>query len=864
MASFRVVPTVWALCLLLLGLLTFSPTHAAEDTSILINEIARASNDSLLWGPYRPNLYFGVRPRIPKSLMTGLLWAKVDNFIDVQNNFRYTCEQHEGMAGYGWDEYDVRTGGRQTVHDAGNKVDLTTEFIKVPGGVHGGSWGLRIKGTPRKDAPAQLKTSVVFYAALEGLGSLQVENDINVVGYKDVVTLGGDTPELGKFTINVTRGPETNTYPKSEHPAWREKPLNRTIVHSFQYPEEMLWQIKPIMFQNMKSVVDGYIEKYGTEKHPMPEQTFTLSQEPGPGNMHMIQKVFTGAFEFDVLFTSGSAPNPITSDLVTKEISAVTDSFSKRFSKIFEPKAPFNKPKYLEFGKSLFSNLIGGIGYFYGDAVVDRSYAPEYDEENEGFWEEAAEARTRGGLRFDGPNELFTSVPSRPFFPRGFLWDEGFHLLPVADWDIDLTLAIVKSWFGLMDEDGWIGREQILGHEARSKVPAEFQAQYPHYANPPTLFFVLDAFIDKLLSNRSTEKETLQPENLSGDIYSTFVSNPEVALQYLRNLYPLLKRHYFWFRKTQWGDVKSYDREAYSTREAYRWRGRTPDHILTSGIDDYPRAQPPHPGELHVDLISWMGTMTRSIKRIAEVLGETEDASEFADYEKGIVRNIDDLHWDEAEQTYCDATIDDYEESVHVCHKGYVSIMPFLVGLLPADSPRLGAVLDLIADPEQLWSDHGIRSLSKGDVLYGTKENYWRSPVWININYLALVRLLEYANTQGPHQARAKDLYTRLRLNLVETVYDSWSKTGFAWEQYNPETGAGQRTQHFTGWTSLVVKIMNMPDLSKSTVGKINQAVAEVLEAAKAAAGGGDSESESESESKSDDAKESGDGHDEL
>jgi mannosyl-oligosaccharide glucosidase len=44
-------------------------------------------------------------------------------------------------------------------------------------------------------------------------------------------------------------------------------------------------------------------------------------------------------------------------------------------------------------------------------------------------------------------------------------------------------------------------------------------------------------------------------------------------------------------------------------------------------------------------------------------------------------------------------------------------------------------------------------------------------------------------------------------------VYESWKETGFAWEQYNPETGKGQRTQHFTGWTSLIVKIMAMPNL---------------------------------------------------
>lgn len=142
--------------------------------------------------------------------------------------------------------------------------------------------------------------------------------------------------------------------------------------------------------------------------------------------------------------------------------------------------------------------------------------------------------------------------------------------------------------------------------------------------------------------------------------------------------------------------------------------------------------------------------MTRSIRRIAEKLGEEEDATEFHGYETAIIRNIDDLHWDEKAQTYCDATIDDYEESVHVCHKGYISIFPFLTGLLPADSPRLGAVLDLISDPEELWSDYGIRSLSKRDEFYGTEENYWRSPVWINMNYLAVRSLLVSISTSLP------------------------------------------------------------------------------------------------------------------
>ncbi len=57
-----------------------------NDVSILIKEAARANNESLLWGPYKPNLYFGVRPRVANSLAAGLMWAKVDDFATVQQS----------------------------------------------------------------------------------------------------------------------------------------------------------------------------------------------------------------------------------------------------------------------------------------------------------------------------------------------------------------------------------------------------------------------------------------------------------------------------------------------------------------------------------------------------------------------------------------------------------------------------------------------------------------------------------------------------------------------------------------------------------------------------------------------------------
>jgi len=59
---------------------TILPFASASDYS----EIERVSNQSLLWGPYRPNLYFGVRPRVPESLLAGILWARVEDYQSVQ------------------------------------------------------------------------------------------------------------------------------------------------------------------------------------------------------------------------------------------------------------------------------------------------------------------------------------------------------------------------------------------------------------------------------------------------------------------------------------------------------------------------------------------------------------------------------------------------------------------------------------------------------------------------------------------------------------------------------------------------------------------------------------------------------------
>lgn len=63
---------------------------------------------------------------------------------------RHACDQGDGLDSYTWTEYDTREGGVQVIQDSQNNVRITTEFLKVAGGEHGGSWAARVKGEPIK------------------------------------------------------------------------------------------------------------------------------------------------------------------------------------------------------------------------------------------------------------------------------------------------------------------------------------------------------------------------------------------------------------------------------------------------------------------------------------------------------------------------------------------------------------------------------------------------------------------------------------------------------------------------------------------------------------------------------------------
>lgn len=220
--------------------------------------------------------------------------------------------------------------------------------------------------------------------------------------------------------------------------------------------------------------------------------------------------------------------------------------------------------------------------------------------------------------------------------------DSGFDQHLLSTWDNEISLDIMAHWANLIDDDGWVAREQILGDEARSKVPKEFQTQYPHFANPPTLITGLRKYLEHI-EKASVISIGINFIYLGNDGQQTNegLLEQKVAVAFMNSIYPKFKKQYMWFRETQWGEIADYT----SKKDAlgFRWRGKKGAHILTSGLDDYPRAPASHTSELHLDLICWVTYYAKTLKAVAHNLHLQEDVETYEGHEKLMLQTLEGI-----------------------------------------------------------------------------------------------------------------------------------------------------------------------------------------------------------------------------
>jgi len=227
-------------------------------------------------------------------------------------------------------------------------------------------------------------------------------------------------------------------------------------------------------------------------------------------------------------------------------------------------------PDALAFGKEALANLLGGMGYFYGPIRIINISDPN---------------RT---WYYDEPTGLFTCTPSRTAFPRGFLWDEGFHSQLTCQWSKMLCMDVIAHWFTTIKENGWIPREQMRGKEAESNLNLEL-AEDPKAGNPPSFMFVLQYLVASLQQKQ----------------------DPRIV-GFLTSLFPRVELWFSWFNSTQSNQA---------IQGTFMWQDVTNVGSLSSGLDDYPRGyRISQKGNVHADLQLWMITFSKFMSKFIDEL----------------------------------------------------------------------------------------------------------------------------------------------------------------------------------------------------------------------------------------------------
>eukprot|EP01064_Diplonema_japonicum_P023392 TRINITY_DN33811_c0_g1_i1.p1 TRINITY_DN33811_c0_g1~~TRINITY_DN33811_c0_g1_i1.p1 ORF type:complete len:960 (+),score=176.40 TRINITY_DN33811_c0_g1_i1:53-2932(+) len=526
---------------------------------------------------------------------------------------RHECKESDKLKKYGWNKHDGRTFGEQTITDKHHWVSLLTSFVKP-----------KVLDT---------KSNMIWHQTVKATPHGKSHSSYAAA-------------HTGPVQIFFYIGTDCDGSPScTQNPFNLKTDMTRTEgALSLRVAEDTLH----LSGVNLR---DGFEAKCVESVEGIESKATQWEDDTEPENCNLVLFRVT-ASDPDVTLTAALLNGDDNGDDYKEYYKKGAMLFEQKFQRAF-PKSLTEKE--LLAGQYAISNLVGGAGYWHGKLKVHSS---------------------NGAVETD-PISLYSFVPSRSFFPRGFLWDEGFHLKAVLQFDKALAAESLTSWMLTMRghadptvcKGGWIPREQALGRAARSRVPDEFLSQDPNVANPPTLL--------SLVSSSILTKSDLTPS--MRDHCKSFGNLAVGCSEVLYDqkilgglLLPYMEAWSVWLVDSQEANKAAYFETGLEPTEdlidtgLYTWRGRDAKDgrlvpmTLSSGLDDYPRSYWPSHHEAHLDLGCWVASSQTALAEIIESQGDEKatgldtEGQKYRTKAHAAIRAIHTYHYDTEKNQYAD------------------------------------------------------------------------------------------------------------------------------------------------------------------------------------------------------------------
>src|SRR5512143_1381239 len=184
------------------------------------------------------------------------------------------------------------------------------------------------------------------------------------------------------------------------------------------------------------------------------------------------------------------------------------------------------------------------------------------------------------------------------------------------------------------------------------------------------------------------------------------------------------------------------------------------------------------------DINTYLVTQMDALARIAELIGEAQDAPLWRQRAADLTQAMIDQLWDEQSGVF--VALKDHHPVRAVT---LLNLFPLITGRLPR---RIAdRIVQHLQAPDEFWTPWPLPTVARSDPKFDP-EQMWRGPLWANINYLFIEGLARcgYADL-------ARDLRGRT-LAVIEQFPDFY-------EYYNPLTGGHPpKAAGMFGWTSAV------------------------------------------------------------
>ena len=319
-----------------------------------------------------------------------------------------------------------------------------------------------------------------------------------------------------------------------------------------------------------------------------------------------------------------------------------------------------------------------------------------------------------------------------------FAWDGSFSAILLADWEPDLAKRNLAAIFENQQPDG--------------RLPQIFIDTHPSNRSNPPIWFIA--------------------------VWKIYLRTQD--RDYLRSVFPVLKRNYSWFKTHRMNGDGSYSWGTDHEQDDLQVKlTGTVAAVLESGLDDSPvfdgvSLKGDKLDMACIDLTCLMMLACRLLIRMSEAVFESADeyrrdlalldrsVHAFFDLDAGVVNAY---RWDGSSKAF----VPEITPTV---------FYPLLTGCLNTDEVALlRSIYREHFDGE--WVIPSVSRLSKS---YNPDGDYWRGRIWPPMNYLAALGMKRYM----------PEIADEMREKSRRMMQREWQRDGHVHENYSAATGFGE------------------------------------------------------------------------